>query len=291
MELAAEVDPALGGTVAIEPPYRLVPQIEPQVGRGREVAGAEGTFPIAKGLVVAGLARGGFVVVVEPVDRLDVGGVLVLLAERVIEVDVEDLGQAPCLGERQQPGDLMAAEGLPRLRGGPGADPEEVRPVGGIRGVEELPLQGGQGFSLVTDQQAVDEVQEMLGLRSGQVEMQRLEVGFQGRCRLYNAGQHEEPPERMGAYPTPFEFGGTSCDELLYKHIPIERGFSPESSKDPVGLGGLSRAVAGGGGTVRGRRASGLGVRRRAVRPRAFGAGPVLRRRGATASRRPCSRV
>src|SRR3954452_5179875 len=150
--------------MAIESPYRLVPQIEPQVDRGREVAGARGTFQIAKGLVVAGPAWGGFVVIVEPIDRLDVGGVLVLLAERVIEVDVEDFGQTPGLSQLEQPRDLMAAEGIPRLCDGPGTDPEEIRPVRGIRGVEELPLQGRQGFGFVTDQQAVDEVQEMLGL-------------------------------------------------------------------------------------------------------------------------------
>ena len=98
----------------------------------------------------------------------------------------------------------MAAEGISRLGDGPGADPEEVRPVRGIRGVEELSLQGRQGFSFVTDQQSIDELQEMIGLGLGQVEMQRLKKGFQGRCRLYNVGQHEEPPERMGAYPTPF---------------------------------------------------------------------------------------
>ena len=199
MELAAKVEPVLGGPMTIEPPHGLVSEIEPQVDRGREVTGAQGTFEVAKGLVVAGLARGGFVVIVEPVDRLDVGGVLVLLAERVVEVDVEDLGQAACLGQLQQPRDLMAAEGIPRLCDGPGTDPEEIRPVGGIGGVEELALQGGQGFSFVGDQQAVDEVQEMLGLGLGQVEVQRLEEGFQGRCRLYNASQHEGPPERMGA--------------------------------------------------------------------------------------------
>src|SRR5512135_142961 len=97
----------------------------------------------------------------------------------------------------------MAPEGIPRLCDGPGADPEEICPVGGIGGVEELPLQGRQGFSFVTDQQAVDEVQEMLGLRLGQVEVQRLENGFQGRCRLYNAGQHEGPPERKVPRDTP----------------------------------------------------------------------------------------
>ena len=119
--------------------------------------------------------------IVEPVDRLDVGGVLVLLAQRVIEVDVEDFGQFPSLSQLQQPRDLVTSEGIARVGGGPGTDAEEIRPVGGIGGVEELPLQGRQGFSLVTDQQAVDQLQEMLGLRLGQVKMQHLEKGFQGR--------------------------------------------------------------------------------------------------------------
>ena len=58
VELAPKVEPMLGGTMAIEPPHRLVSQIEPQVDRGRKVPDAEGTFEVAKGLVVAGLCGG-----------------------------------------------------------------------------------------------------------------------------------------------------------------------------------------------------------------------------------------
>ena len=119
--------------------------------------------------------------IVEPVDRLDVCGVLVLLAERVIEVDVKDFGQTPCSGQLQQPRDLVVPEGVACFRGGPGTDPEKIRPVGGIGGVEELPLQGGQCLSFVADQHAVHKVQEMLALRLGQVDVQRIEEGFQGR--------------------------------------------------------------------------------------------------------------
>ena len=153
MDLAAKVHPVLGSTVAVEPPHRLVPQIEPQVGRGREVADAQGTFQVAKGLVVAGLARGGLVVIVEPVDRLDVRGVLVLLAERVVEVDVEDLGQAACWAPPSNQATWWSRRSIPELSDGPGTLPEEIRPVGRIGGVEELALQGGQGLSLVADQQ------------------------------------------------------------------------------------------------------------------------------------------
>ena len=103
------------------------------------------------------------------------------------------------MGQLQQPPDLVAPEGIARVRGGPGTDAEEIRPVGGIGGVEELPLQGRQGFSFVADQQAVHEVQEMITLRLGQVEVQRIEDGFQGRSRLYNAREHEGPPDGMGA--------------------------------------------------------------------------------------------
>jgi hypothetical protein len=217
VELAAEVEPVLGGTMAIEPPHRLVPQVEPQVDRGREVADTQGAFQIAKGLVVAGTTRGGFVVIVEPVDRLDVCGLLVLHAERVIEVDVQDFGKAPRLGQLQQPRDLMASEGIPHLRDGPGTDPEEIGPVGGVGGVEELPLQGRQGLSFVTDQQAVHEGREMLGLRLRQVEVQRLEEGFQGRRRLYNTGQHEGPPERIGGVADPI-----LCRRDLMRFIAVQ---------------------------------------------------------------------
>ena len=99
-----------------------------------------------------------------------------------------------------------------RVRGGPGTDAEEIRPVGGIGGVEELPLQGRQRLSFLAHQQAVHEVQEMITLRSGQVEVQRIEDGLQSRRRLYNAREHEGPPVGMGAESTPFYAGGTSCD-------------------------------------------------------------------------------
>ena len=81
MVLAAKVKPMLRSTTAIEPSHGLVAEVEPQVDRGREVTGAESTFQVAESLVIAGLVRGGFVVIVEPVDRLDVGGVLVLERE------------------------------------------------------------------------------------------------------------------------------------------------------------------------------------------------------------------
>src|SRR5436309_15505282 len=71
VELAPKAKSVLGGAMAIESPHRLVAKIEPQVNRGRQVPDARGAFEGAEGLVVAGTARGRFVVIVEPVDRLD----------------------------------------------------------------------------------------------------------------------------------------------------------------------------------------------------------------------------
>src|SRR3954470_19222617 len=59
VELAPKAKPVLGGAMAIEPPYCLVAQIEPQVDCGRQVPGAQGAFEVAKGFMVAGTARGG----------------------------------------------------------------------------------------------------------------------------------------------------------------------------------------------------------------------------------------
>ena len=138
--------------------------------------------------MVAGLARGGFVVIVEPVDGLHMRRLLVLLAQGVVEVDIQNLGETPPLGFGHQPLDLVAAQSRPNVLGVPGTDPKEIRPVGRVGGVEELPLQGRQGLGLVADQQAVNELEKMIALRLGQAEAQGSEEAFQGRRRLYNAG-------------------------------------------------------------------------------------------------------
>jgi hypothetical protein len=176
--------------MTIESPHGLLAQIEPQVDRGGEIPGAQGTFQVAERLVVAGLARGGFVVIVEPVDGLDLRSLLILLAEGVVEVDIQDLGKAPPLSLGHQPLDLMAAQRGPHLLSAPGTDPKEIRPVGGVGRIEKLALQRGQGLGFVADQQAVCQIEEMVSLRSGQRETQHIEQVFQGRRRLYNAGQH-----------------------------------------------------------------------------------------------------
>ena len=89
-ELAAEAQPALRSTMTIESPHRLSTQVQSQVDGGREIPGPRRAFQVTKGLVVARLARGGLVVIMEPVDGLQVRGLLVLLPEGVIEVEVED---------------------------------------------------------------------------------------------------------------------------------------------------------------------------------------------------------
>jgi hypothetical protein len=65
--------------------------------------------------------------------------------------------------------------------GEPGTDPKEIRPVGRVGRIEELPLQGRQGLGLVTDQHAVNELEKMVALRLGQAEAQGTEKAFQGR--------------------------------------------------------------------------------------------------------------
>ena len=75
------MQPLLGGTMTVESPHGLVAEIKAQIDRGGEVFSVQGTFQIAKGLVVAGLTWCGFVVIVEPVHGLELGGSFVFFAE------------------------------------------------------------------------------------------------------------------------------------------------------------------------------------------------------------------
>jgi hypothetical protein len=65
----------------------------------------------------------------------------------------------------------MAAQGRSDPRGASRADPKEIRPVGRVGGIEELPLQGRQGRGLVTDQSAINELKKVVALRLGQAEV------------------------------------------------------------------------------------------------------------------------
>jgi len=96
--------------VAVELPNRLLAKVQPQVQGQDDVADLESAFQVAEGVLVAWASGRGLVVVVEPGDGLDVAGVFVLLAKGVVDVEVQDLGQAFALGLLDGPGDLILAE-------------------------------------------------------------------------------------------------------------------------------------------------------------------------------------
>ena len=94
------------------------------------------------------------------------------IAKGVVEVHIKNLGETPPLGFGHEPCDLVAANRAANILSKPRTDAEEIRPVGGVGGVEELPLQSGQGFTFLADQGTVHEVQQMVALRLGQGKVQ-----------------------------------------------------------------------------------------------------------------------
>jgi hypothetical protein len=77
------------------------------------------------------------------VDGFQVASCLVFLANRVVEVEVHNLGDAGLLRLTNHPGDLLGAQGRPHIVGLPGADAQTVGHIGRIGGVDKLALQSG----------------------------------------------------------------------------------------------------------------------------------------------------
>src|SRR4051794_1510916 len=186
--LTAKSQTLLGRASAVEPSHGLGPQVQTQLERGREAADPRRAFQVAKGLVVAGPLRCRFVMIVEPIDRLQATGLLVFLAQRIVQVEEYHLGQATTAGLVEQPSEVASAQAVPNQVGRPGADAEKIGPVGRVGGVEELALQSSQGFAVFADQQGVGQLEQVLALRLGQVGGQGLQEGVQGGGGAYNTG-------------------------------------------------------------------------------------------------------
>jgi len=80
--LAAKGQALFFGPLAIEPTHCLFPQIEPQVDGGHVRSDPHGTDHIAEAVLVARFGFGAFAVVEEPIDRLQMAGVLVSFSPR-----------------------------------------------------------------------------------------------------------------------------------------------------------------------------------------------------------------
>ena len=138
--LGAKGDALSFGPLAIETPHGLGPQVELQIDGGYVWANAHRADHIAKRVLVARLRSGAFAVVEEPIDGLYVTRVLVLLAQRVVDVDVDDLGGTDTLCFGNEPGDLMGAQGSSDIVGLPRADAQKVGHIRRVGGCDELPL-------------------------------------------------------------------------------------------------------------------------------------------------------
>jgi len=175
--LAAKGQALLWRTAAIEPPHGLFPQVQPQVDGHGERADAHGALQVAKAILEARLVLGAFAVIVKPIDRFQMPRVLVFLAQRVVDVDVDDLGRPEVLRLGQRPGHLVDTQGGTHVFGGPGADAQKIGRVGGIGGVQELPLERRQGLLVFAHQQRIGHIEDVAALRLREVEVQLVEKG------------------------------------------------------------------------------------------------------------------
>src|SRR5262249_43970786 len=148
----------------------------------------------------------------EPIDRLQASCLPGFLAQGIVQVEEEHLGQIAALGLVQQPGQMASAQGVPYQVSRPGAEAKKIGPVGGVGGVEELALEGGQRLALFANQQGISQVEQMLALWLRQVGNQGPQKGFQGRGRAYNTSQHGAHLRKERAVQLyPFYSGGASC--------------------------------------------------------------------------------
>jgi hypothetical protein len=95
--------------------------------------------------------------------------------------NVTHLGLALTLGFAENPGYMSRPHGGPQFLRRPGADAEKIGHIGRINGIQELPLQGGQGLGLLANQQCIGQVQQMLSLRLREAEIQGGEEVLQFR--------------------------------------------------------------------------------------------------------------
>jgi hypothetical protein len=129
--------------------------------------------------------------IVKPVDRFEVASGFPFVAERIVDIDRDGVAQSQAFGFGEEKAHLLLPQGIANALGRPGADAQEIGHVRGIGTVEELPLQRRQGLVILTDEQSVRQVEEMLPLRAGQTNRQLIQESAELRRIAYNTSKHD----------------------------------------------------------------------------------------------------
>ncbi len=118
------MEPLRGGAPPIEAADRPLAEIQAQIERDLDGADRDRAGQIGQTMLVARLALAAFEVIVVPIDALEMARGFVFGGDRVVEVDVDELGQAWSVGLLERPaGDVIASRptggSAPLSLGGP----------------------------------------------------------------------------------------------------------------------------------------------------------------------------
>jgi hypothetical protein len=103
--------------------YGLLAQIELYVDRCDVLPSSHGADHVAEGVLEARLGLGAFAVVEEPIDGLQMTRALVFLAQRVVDVDEQNLGRVGAFCFGNEPSYLMSTQARAYIFGSPRTDP------------------------------------------------------------------------------------------------------------------------------------------------------------------------
>src|SRR6266498_2613905 len=156
--LAAKTDALIRLACAIDGAHRAVAQIQLKVERGGDLAHAHRADEIAEPIDVTRLLWRAARVVVMNVDDFDPPGSSILLAKRVVNVEVDFLSLTTFLTLLDGEGDLRLNEFRADALGAPRTHPQKVSPVRSVSRLDELALQSGQSVLTLANQQSVAKV-------------------------------------------------------------------------------------------------------------------------------------
>ncbi len=98
-------------------PDSFLSQIQAEIDRGHQLANPHRAGQIAKPFLEPGFPFAAFDMIVKPIDWFQTASGFVLFAQRVVQVDVDDLGRSGSFRFGQQPLDLVYSQRLAYLVG------------------------------------------------------------------------------------------------------------------------------------------------------------------------------
>src|SRR6267142_498496 len=119
-------------------------------------------------------------------DGFEMPCALIFFAQRVIQAHIEG-PLAALVGIGHQVGHDKVTDRRPEVLGCPGTDAQGVRPIGGVRGIDNEAIDPGNGFMpCFRDDQRICEAQHMLPLWLAQTQVQTTQKGQECGRMLYN---------------------------------------------------------------------------------------------------------